>query len=38
MLMQGRIIWQKQRGGQWAAIILIEHVQNARLMRSPLAR
>jgi len=30
MLLQGRIVWQQQRGGQWAAIIAIEHVQNAR--------
>lgn len=30
MLMQGRIVWQQQRGGQWAAIIAIEHAQNAR--------
>jgi hypothetical protein len=34
ILMQGRIIWQKQRGGQWAAIIALEHAQNARLMQA----
>lgn len=32
MLMQGRVIWQQQRGGQWAALILLEHAQNARLI------
>lgn len=31
ILMQGRIIWRQERGGQWAAIIAIEHVQNAGL-------
>jgi hypothetical protein len=38
MLMQGRIIWQKQRGGQWAAIIAIEHIQNAEMRSLPSAR
>jgi len=38
MLMQGRIIWQKQRGGQWAAIIALEHAQNAEINPPRLSR
>jgi 4-amino-4-deoxy-L-arabinose transferase-like glycosyltransferase len=30
MLMQGRIVWSEERGGQWAAVIMVEHVQNAK--------
>jgi hypothetical protein len=38
MLMQGRIIWQKQRGGLWAAIIALEHAQNAEINPPRLSR
>jgi hypothetical protein len=31
LLMQGRIVWQQQRGGQWAAVILLEHVEDAEI-------
>jgi len=37
LMMQGKIVWQQQRGGQWAAIIALDHVQNARLTRNPSA-
>jgi hypothetical protein len=37
-LLGGRIVWQQQRGGQWAAIITIEHVENAKLRRSALRK
>ncbi len=30
-ILQGQIVWQRQRGGQWAAVIYLEHAQNARL-------
>jgi len=30
MMMNGRIVWQESRGGQWAAVILLEHAENAR--------
>lgn len=28
-LMQGRIVWHEERGGQWAAVLLVEHAENA---------
>ncbi|MGE5112291.1 MAG: ArnT family glycosyltransferase [Acidobacteriaceae bacterium] len=34
LLMRGRIVWHQHRGGQWAAIIMVEHAQNARIRRS----
>jgi hypothetical protein len=34
MLMQGRIVWQEERGGQWAAVIMIEHAENAGIVPS----
>lgn len=34
MMMNGRVVWQEARGGQWAAVILLEHAQNAEV-RSP---
>ena len=33
LLMQGRIVWHQERGGQWAAIIALEHAQNVLLLR-----
>ncbi|HEU5403667.1 MAG TPA: glycosyltransferase family 39 protein [Terriglobales bacterium] len=29
MIMQGRIVWHEERGGQWAAVIMVEHAENA---------
>lgn len=34
LLMRGRIVWQQHRGGQWAAIIMVEHAQNAGIGKS----
>ena len=33
-LLRGRIVWQENRGGQWAAVIRVEHVENAELQVS----
>ncbi len=33
MLLQGRIVWHEERGGQWAAVIMVEHAENARTRR-----
>jgi len=33
MMMNGRVVWQESRGGQWAAVILLDRAQNAE--RSP---
>jgi hypothetical protein len=30
-ILGGRIVWQQRRGGQWIAIIAVEHVENAGL-------
>jgi hypothetical protein len=29
MMMDGKVVWQESRGGQWAAVIVLDHVQNA---------
>ncbi len=34
MLMQGRIVWHEERGGQWAAVIMVEHAENAGIVPS----
>ncbi len=31
----GRIVWQQERKGQWAAVIVLERAENARAMRTP---
>ncbi len=30
MMLNGKIVWQESRGGQWAAVILLERAQNAK--------
>jgi 4-amino-4-deoxy-L-arabinose transferase-like glycosyltransferase len=32
MLTQGRIVWSEERGGQWAAVIVVEHAENAAIV------
>jgi hypothetical protein len=34
MLLQGRIVWHEERGGQWAAVIMLEHAENAGIVPS----
>lgn len=29
LMMDGKVVWQESRGGQWAAVIELNHVQNA---------
>jgi len=31
----GRIVWRQERNGQWAAVITLERVENARIERGP---
>jgi hypothetical protein len=33
MLLRGRIVWHEERGGQWAAVILVEHAENAEIKK-----
>ena len=30
MMMNGRVVWQESKGGQWAAVIMLDRAQNAR--------
>ena len=34
MITQGKIVWLEERGGQWAAVILIERAENAKIVPS----
>ena len=34
-MLQGRIVWQEKRGGQWAAILLMDRAVNARASSAP---
>jgi hypothetical protein len=33
-MLGGRIVWQRSSGGQWAAIIELDKIRNARLRKS----
>jgi hypothetical protein len=30
IMMQGRVVWHEERGGQWAGVVMVEHAENAK--------